>query len=71
LIPSRTGGGELATGQVTGEGMIVRELLEERFGPLPATVLARLEEADAEQLRAWARRLLDAGSLDDVLGDAD
>jgi hypothetical protein len=53
------------------QGMIVREQLEERFGPLPATVLARLEAADAEQLRAWARRLLDAGSLDDVLGDAD
>jgi hypothetical protein len=53
------------------QGMIVREQLEERFGPLHATVLARLEAADAEQLRAWARRLLDAGSLDDVLGDAD
>jgi len=60
-----------AAGQVTGAGMIVREQLEERFGPLPATALARLEAADAEQPRAWARRLLDAGSLDDVLGDPD
>jgi hypothetical protein len=60
-----------AAGQVTGASMILRELLEERFGPLPATALARLEAANAEQLRAWARRVVDAGSLDDVLGDAD
>ena len=55
-----------AAGQVTGAGMIVREQLEERFGPLPETALARLEAADAEQLRAWARRVLDAGSLEDA-----
>jgi len=60
-----------AAGQVTGASMIVRELLEDRFGPLLETALARLEAANAEQLRAWARRVLDAGSLEDVLGDAD
>jgi hypothetical protein len=59
-----------ATGQVVGAGMIVRDLLEERFGPLPPSTLKRLEEADAEHLRMWGRRVLKAESLDEVFGEA-
>jgi len=60
-----------AAGQVVGAGMVVRDQLEARFGPLPPAILKRLEAADAEQLRAWGRRVLDARSIDEVFGDGD
>jgi hypothetical protein len=44
----------------------LRTLLEQRFGALPADALARLDQADADTLDAWVRRVLTAGSLADV-----
>jgi hypothetical protein len=49
-----------------GYRAVLRELLQQRFGELPADALARLDEADADTLDAWARRVLTAGSLADV-----
>jgi hypothetical protein len=40
--------------------------LEERFGPLPKDVRARLAAASDEQLVAWAKALLDAPTLEQV-----
>lgn len=45
---------------------IVRKLLAERFGTLPPDIEARLARADMGELNDWARRLLDARSLDEV-----
>jgi hypothetical protein len=45
---------------------VLRDQLQQRFGELPADVMARLDEAEADTLRAWARRVLTAGSLADV-----
>jgi flagellar biosynthesis/type III secretory pathway protein FliH len=47
---------------------IVAKLLTKRFGPLPESVRARMAQATLEQLDEWAERLLDAPSLDAVLG---
>jgi hypothetical protein len=58
-----------ARGEVRGASMIVRGQLEERFGPLPQSVVRRLEQADAERLLTWGRRVLDAASLEEVFGD--
>jgi hypothetical protein len=58
-----------ARGQLIGAAMVVRDQLEDRFGPLPPAVLTRLEEANAEQLRAWARRVLHGRTLEDVFAD--
>ena len=47
---------------------IVAKLLTKRFGPLPESVRARMAQATLEQLDEWAERLLDAPSLEAVLG---
>ncbi len=45
---------------------VLRDQLQQRFGELRADVASRLEEADADTLRAWTRRVLTATSLADV-----
>ena len=47
---------------------IVAKQLTKRFGPLPEAVRARMAQATLEQLDEWAERLLDAPSLEAVLG---
>jgi hypothetical protein len=47
---------------------IVAKQLTKRFGPLPESVRARMAQATLEQLDEWAERLLDAPSLEAVLG---
>ena len=42
---------------------MLRELLEERFGPLPPAVLERLQQLPAEQLTPLGKAVLHAQSL--------
>jgi hypothetical protein len=51
------------------EGMtrILLELLGERFGPPSEVTRARIASAPFELLDAWAKRLITAATLDDVL----
>jgi hypothetical protein len=49
-----------------GETLVLRRQLTRRFGPLPAWVEQRLEEASAAQLEAWAERVLEAARLEEV-----
>ena len=39
-----------ARGKVHGAGLLLRDLLEQRFGVIPAEALERLEQADADRL---------------------
>ena len=57
----------LMEGRVEGEAALLLRLLERRFGALPAEVRDRVAGADAAALETWGLRVLDAGSLDDVL----
>jgi hypothetical protein len=41
--------------------------LTQRFGSVPESALARIREADTDTLKQWARRVIPAASLDDVL----
>jgi len=42
--------------------------LTRRFGPLPDAALARLQSATPDQLDVWTDRVLDAPTLQAVLG---
>jgi len=46
--------------------MMLRRLLEKRFGELPNWVNVRLEQATAPELEYWSLKLLDMTRLEDV-----
>jgi hypothetical protein len=57
----------LTEGLMKGEAALLLRQLERRFGALPTEVRARVAAADTAALEAWGLRVLDAGSLEDVL----
>lgn len=59
-----------ARGQIHGAVLLLRDLLEQRFGPLSPEVTERLQAADLDRLRTWAERVITAGSLDEVFTDS-
>jgi predicted transposase YdaD len=61
----------LDEGRKEGEITIVRLMLEQRFGALPEWAAHRIEGADRPTLGNWGIRLLDAGSLEEVIEDDD
>lgn len=56
-------------GQLEGQRELLREQLEVRFGVLPEDVRGRLESGTSEQFACWARRILTAGTLQEVFAD--
>jgi hypothetical protein len=57
----------LAEGQAH-ERQVVKRMLEKRFGPMPESALQRFNALTPAELEEAALRLLDAGSLDEILG---
>ncbi|WP_295441648.1 DUF4351 domain-containing protein [uncultured Thiodictyon sp.] len=53
-----------------GEAKLLRRQLTRSFGPLPSWTEQRLEQADEAELEAWADRVLECQSLDEVFGGA-
>jgi predicted transposase YdaD len=58
-------------GQQQGKLMMLRNLLEKRFGSLPSWVNSRLEQATAQELEQWSLQLFDAIALEDVFKSLD
>jgi hypothetical protein len=54
-------------GRQEGEAALLRRQLERRFGVLPDWARDRIAAAEPAALEEWGLRVLDAGSLDDVL----
>jgi hypothetical protein len=54
-------------GRQEGEAALLLRQLERRFGALPGWARERIATADTASLDEWGLRVLDAGSLDDVL----
>ena len=55
-------------GRIEGERAVLERQLLRRFGRLPRSASERLVAASAADLEAWADRVLEANSLDDVFG---
>ena len=53
-------------GRQEGKQSLLQKLLTNRFGPLPEAVLEQIRSASSEQIDAWADRVFDATSLDEV-----
>lgn len=60
--------GARAEGVAQGESIVLRRLIERRFGPVPEWAAQRIAKAAPGQIEEWVLRVLDAKSLDDVLG---
>ncbi len=56
-----------AKGEAKGKARVLLELLERRFGPLSASVRARIEAAAPPQLDRWIGRILSAQTIEGVL----
>ena len=57
----------LQEGRLEGEATLLTRLLERRFGALPGWARERVATADSVALEEWSLRVLDAGTLDEVL----
>ncbi|MEX1369313.1 MAG: Rpn family recombination-promoting nuclease/putative transposase, partial [Nannocystaceae bacterium] len=55
-----------AEGKAEGKAEVLLKLLQLRFGPLPETTRAMVDNAKSEQLDIWVERVLTAKSLDEV-----
>ncbi len=55
-------------GRQLGEAALLLRQLERRFGVLPDWARDRVTAADTATIEEWGLRLLDAGSLEEVLG---
>jgi hypothetical protein len=51
---------------IEGERLVVTRLLERRFGKLPVTLQARLEQATLIELEQWSVDLLTATCFEDI-----
>ena len=60
----------LREGRQEGELAILRRQIEKRFGALPSWAEQRLSGASTEQLEGMATHVLDAASLEELLGSA-
>jgi hypothetical protein len=56
-------------GRREGERALLLRLLRARFGEVPASALARVENADTALLEQWGERVLSAKTLDEALGE--
>ncbi len=56
-------------GMQLDEALLLQRQLTRRFGELSAALLAKLAAATPAQLETWGDRVLDAKSLDEVLGE--
>ncbi len=54
-------------GRVEGEQTVVTRLIEKRFGSIPAWARQRLQAMAAPEIEETAVRLLDVGSLEELL----
>ena len=57
-----------AEGRAEAATGVLRDLVEQKFGPLPVWAATRLKGAKPEQIAVWTRKVLNAGALEGVIG---
>ncbi len=55
-----------AKGQRLGMARTLKNLIQRRFGDLPAGIVDRIDRAEVDTIERWSYRVLDATSLEDV-----
>ncbi len=58
----------VAQGVQQGELTVLRRQIEKRFGSIPASVQERLRQLSAQELEDLSVRLLDAKTIEELLG---
>jgi hypothetical protein len=58
----------ITEGRTEGMSLVLREVLETKFGPLPKWAGDRLSKATPARIELWAKRVLTANTLEGVLG---
>ncbi len=58
----------IAEGLEQGEAEVLLRQLERKFGEISPEYRQRIDDADSQQLLAWAERILSAETMDDVFG---
>lgn len=56
-------------GRIEGQLMVIATLMHQRFGPLPEFAQLRLAGARAVEVDAMTSRILNAASIEEVLGE--
>ena len=56
-------------GRAKGRAELLLQLVAERFGPPPPDFTGRVRTASVDQVERWAKRILTASSLADLLRD--
>jgi len=59
--------GRVQVAEQSAKAKTLLRQLEKRFGPVPPRARELVSQATVEQLDAWLDRVIDAGSLEDVL----
>jgi hypothetical protein len=57
-------------GDLQGRRVMFREIMEEQFGELSASVRTRIEMGGIEQIRVWTKKLRHATSCEDVFAES-
>ena len=68
ILENKVLGREFKKGRQDGEQAILRQVIEKRFGALPPWAEQRLTAASTEKLEDLATHVLDATTLEDLLG---
>ena len=58
-----------AIGQAEGARSVLQDQLSQNFGELPESVSEQIRQADHSQLQRWAKRVIDAESLEQIVFD--
>ncbi len=55
-----------AEGRAEGEALVLKRLMQLKFGPIPENYQDKIQQADADTLLLWSERVLTAATMQDI-----